>query len=184
MQKNLGTMELVSSMFLAASFVLLAVGFLVLGVTWLPVIGIVAGLAFLAMAYYILLQQAAVRAVRIIIGSKADTGRDSADISRSGVIPVAILSTSKAAGDDFDFNASTVIGSTVRFGPNAVEPLGDMADPDVVAKHLHDVDGDGDMDFVFDFPMDKAGITADDQNVCITGATSNGEVFRGCSRLH
>jgi len=184
MPKDLGKFEAASSVFLAASFVLLALGFFVLGVTWLPVIGIFAGFAFLAMAYYILRQQPAVRNIEVIIGAKAGTYLSPMATSLSGIIPVAILSTSRAAGDPVDFDARTVIGSTVRFGPNEVEPVENMADPIVVAQHQLDVDGDGDVDLVLDFPIDGAGITAKDESVCITGTTTSGEVFRGCGPLH
>jgi hypothetical protein len=182
MQKNQRSFEFASSLILAASFILLAFGFLLLGVTWLPVIGILAGFMFLGMAYFILRHQPVVRNIEVIIGAKAASYLKPEAANLSGVIPVAILSTSTAAGEAQDFDATTVIGSSVRFGPNRVEPLDNMADPAAVAEHLRDVDGDGDMDFVFAFPKDGAGIGLDDE-VCITGSTTKGEIFRGCGPL-
>lgn len=184
MNKNLGTPEFASSIFLAASYILLAVGFFVLGVSFLPVIGILAGFLFLGLAYYVLQRRSVVRTIEILIGEKAETILNLSAQKQGSTIPVAILSSSTAAGDAVDFDATTVVASSVRFGPNEVAPVEDMEDPVIAAKHLKDVDGDGDVDFVIDFPIERAGITASDQTVCITGTTINGESFRGCGQLH
>lgn len=183
MQKNLNSFESVSSLFLAASYILLAIGFFFMGVSFLPVIGILAGFLFLGLAYYVL-KRPSVRIIEVLIGSKPGSYLNHEVQNQSATIPVAILSTSTAAGDAVDFDATTVIASSVRFGPNEIPPLEDMADPAVAARHMQDVDGDGDVDFVLDFPIERAGITGSGQTVCITGITKNGETFRGCGPIH
>jgi hypothetical protein len=89
-------------------------------------------------------------------------------------------SKSVAKGDDYDFDAKTIDGTTVRFGPNHVKPVDDLSDPAVVAGHLVDVDGDGSEDFVFLFPREGSDFDETDKAPCIEGRTLDGERFRGC----
>lgn len=84
-------------------------------------------------------------------------------------IPVAVLTT-----DTFD--ALQVDPGTVAFGPDgAAESHG--------RAHLEDVDGDGDVDLLFHFGVQQAGIECGDATVTLTGETYAGEVLSGTDSL-
>jgi hypothetical protein len=80
-----------------------------------------------------------------------------------GVIPVAILTT-----DTFD--ATTVDGTTVRFGPDEAEPA---------HYTLEDVDWDGDLDMIFHFRTQETGIECGDNEVALSGETVDGQQITG-----
>src|SRR5262249_42459080 len=80
------------------------------------------------------------------VGVQPRSGPEPVNPNARGVVPVALLGT-----DAFD--VTTVNSSSVRFGVNGVE-----AAP--AQSHLEDVDGDGRLDIVFQFPTTKLGIPA------------------------
>lgn len=84
-----------------------------------------------------------------------------------GVTPVAILSTST-------FDASTIDPKSVKFGPKRVS---------AVHSALEDVNGDGRLDLVLQFPTDQTGITSGDTQACLTGATTAGVSIGGCDTI-
>jgi hypothetical protein len=93
-----------------------------------------------------------------------------------GVIPVAILTTSTAAGESIDFNAATVDPLSVKFGPGeAVEVHG--------KGHVKDVDNDGDPDMVLHFKTRKTGIKYGDTEACLTGKTFDGKTIQACDTI-
>jgi len=97
-------------------------------------------------------------------------------MKKKGVTPVAILTT-------LSFDATTVDWTTVRFGPDAAAPAHDLSDPLALADHQHDVDLDGDVDFVFHFQTQDTGITAGDTSACLTGLTLGGMPISGCDSV-
>ena len=86
-------------------------------------------------------------------------------------VTVGILSTSVAAGDSYDFDATKVIPGSVEFGPYGAT--------NVIAPQLLDIDGDTDTDLLVGFDMTATGISCFDNEVKITGATTASGVFAG-----
>lgn len=101
----------------------------------------------------------------IEIDIKPGSDPNSINLKSKGVIPVAILTTPT-------FDATTVDGTTVMFA--TAPPVHDMSDPLVVADHQHDVDLDGDIDFVFHFAVQETDIVSDDPSAMLTGNTLGG----------
>lgn len=88
-----------------------------------------------------------------------------------GVIPVGVITTSTAAGEGADFDATTVDPSTVVFGPGGA-----------AATHsaIEDVDSDGDMDLVMHFDTAATGLSELDVEACLSGETYDGQPIEGC----
>jgi hypothetical protein len=82
-----------------------------------------------------------------------------------GVIPVAILTTP-------EFDASEVDASTCRFGPTGTE---------AAAQHwaLKDVDADGDIDLVLQFPTRSTALPCGAASAKLTGSTFAGQSIQG-----
>lgn len=110
--------------------------------------------------------------VHVAIEVKPDGDPNSVNPHSMGVIPVAIVSTSTAAGEAIDFDAWDVDPWTVLFGPsNAVITHAN--------SHAEDVDGDGDIDMVLHFKIQETGIACGDTEVTLTGETTGGEAIEG-----
>ena len=93
-----------------------------------------------------------------------------------GVIPVAIQTTSVAAGESIDFDATTVDPLSVEFGPAGATARHGRG-------HIEDWDEDGDLDMVLHFLTQETGIAAGDTIACLTGATLVGQGIRGCDAV-
>jgi hypothetical protein len=102
-------------------------------------------------------QKLQLRVKHVAIDIKPGSFPNSINLGSNGVIPVAILGT-----DDFD--ATTVVPETVGFGPGDADP---------VHWALEDVDGDGDLDFIFHFKVQDTGIEADDTEATLKGNTED-----------
>lgn len=87
--------------------------------------------------------------------------------SQSGVIPVAVLASQ-------EFNSTNINPSSVLFGY-----LGREAQAIEKVLHLEDVDVDGDLDAVFHFRAQDAGIKCGDTKALLTGEYTNGIPFWG-----
>jgi hypothetical protein len=98
--------------------------------------------------------------VPVSIDIKPGDGLNNINPKSKGLVAVAILTT-----DEFD--ATTVDGTTVLFGPGEAEPGHG-------AGHLEDVDEDGDLDLVLHFKIQDSGLALGD-----TEATLKGELFDG-----
>jgi len=80
------------------------------------------------------------------------------------IIPVTILTTSKAKGELINSDATRIDPLSVRFGPGlAPEAHGE--------GHIEDVDGDGDLDLLLHFRTTDTGIQCGDTEVTLTGVT-------------
>src|SRR5260221_2842831 len=77
-----------------------------------------------------------------------------------GVTPVAILGSAS-------FQVSSIDPTTLQFGPGGSSPL-----PNQV--HFEDVNGDGFIDMVAQFPTEKIVIRCNDAAWFLTGKTTNG----------
>lgn len=115
-------------------------------------------------------------AVEVDIDIKPGSDPNSINPNSKGVIPVAILTTPS-------FDATTVDGTTVTFGPNAATPAYDLTDPLVVAEHQQDVDGDGDTDYVFHFRTQATGIAKGHTSATLTGLTTGGIPITGTDSI-
>jgi hypothetical protein len=118
-----------------------------------------------------------------VIDIKPGSDPNSINLKSQGVIPVAVMTTSVADGDLWDFDATTVDRSTVAFGPGGATPAHDPDNEKMPALHLQDVDGDGDTDLVLHFENQAAGLQAGDVQACLTGATLGGDPFIACDAV-
>lgn len=95
---------------------------------------------------------------------------NSVNLKSEGVIPVAILTT-----DSFD--ASTVDADTVLFGVTGTE-----SSP--IHSALSDVDNDGDLDMIFQFPVLDTGLVIGDTQAQLTGETLDGQLIEGSDSIN
>ena len=92
-----------------------------------------------------------------------------------GVIAVAVLTTSMAAGEPVDFDATTVDVSTVRFG---------LGSATAVHSALEDVDADGDLDFIMHFQTMSAWLPPGSTEACLGAQTYGGQSIQGCDSVN
>ena len=88
------------------------------------------------------------------------------DPSSTGQIDVAVLSTTLAAGELANFDATTVNPATVAFGPGLA--------PSAAPPTTQDIDGDLDVDMVLTFDVQATGISCTDVNAELIGQTTGG----------
>ena len=112
--------------------------------------------------------------IEVDIDIKPLSDPNSINTKSKGVIPVAILTTAT-------FDATGVDGETVTF--SGANPAHDLSDPLVVADHQHDVDLDGDIDYVFHFRVSETGIGVGDIEACLEGETLGGLPIEGCDAV-
>jgi len=105
--------------------------------------------------------------IEVEIDIKPGNDPNSINLNSKGLISVAILTT-------LSFDATTVDWTKVAFGRNVANPAHDLSDPLVLADHQSDVDGDGDVDFVFHFRTQDTGIATSDTFATLTGETYGG----------
>ena len=86
---------------------------------------------------------------QVQIDIKPGSDPNSINCGSKGVIPVGILTTSIAAGDSVDFDASTVDPTTVALNGVKAKVVGKK---EQTLCHLEDVDADGDVDMVCQIP--------------------------------
>jgi len=107
--------------------------------------------------------------VNISIDIKPGSNPKTININSNGVISVAILTT-------HEFDATTVLPLSVRFGPNEA--------PESHAKgHIEDFDNDGDLDLVLHFETQKTGLANGQTSATLTGLTSSGTKILGVDAI-
>jgi hypothetical protein len=157
-------------------FVAIGLFFIALGVSWLPIVGIVVGAA---LVWFGLLPWIGVlrrRNVKVLLGSVSD------NYLKDRRIAVVILSATKER-DGFDFDPRRVDPSSVRIGHSMAGPVDDMSDPVIYARSLRDLNDDGIDDLIVYFSGDSAEIRERVEEVCVRAKTLDGEKVIGCSRL-
>jgi hypothetical protein len=90
------------------------------------------------------------------------------DPAGHGLVPVAILGSEA-------FNVAEVDLAMLAFGPSGAVPVSD---------HAVDVNGDGALDLVSNYPTQATGIASGDTLACVTGETVHGEAFEGCDAVN
>ncbi len=109
--------------------------------------------------------------VTVSVDLKPGSDTNPLNLSSHGVVPVAVLGSA-------DFDATTIDPATVRFGVSGTE-----AAP-AHGGHVEDVNGDGVLDMVFEFPSTMLGIPATTPGgsavpLKLTGKTVDGQAFQG-----
>ncbi len=181
MESNNPILDKISALSLSAACLIIGLGFILLGVTLLPIIGIFMGIPFLALSSYLWNERNYARKVAILVGYPPDGSSHYARFGGRGIIPVAILSTERNKGEPFDFDARTVEIKSVKLEPGMVKPVENKGSRANGRAHFQDVDGDGDTDVVFYFSLKESGFTEDLKDICLTGETVDGEIIRGCA---
>ncbi len=163
---------------LVRSVLLSAIGllFIVLGMSFLPVIGLVLGVGFLWFGLSPWIHIAYQHKVKVMIGSVSD------NYLESRRIPVAILSATRER-DGFDFDPREVDPSSVRIGPGKVGPIDDTSDPVVYERSLRDLNDDGVPDLILYFSADSAGLNEKVEEVCVRARTWEGGRVIGCNAI-
>ena len=91
------------------------------------------------------------------------------NVGSKGKTPVALLSTAA-------LDATTIDASTLRLGPNGASP----AEHGV---HKEDVDRDGDLDLMLQFPTQETGVVAGMTTLCLNGTLPDETAFTACDRI-
>ncbi len=103
------------------------------------------------------------------IDVKPGSSENPINTGSKGKTPVAVLSTPA-------LNATTIVASSLRLGPNGAAPA-----PHGV--HKEDVDGDGDLDLMLQFPTQEIGVVAGMTTLCLRGILPDERSFTGCDRI-
>jgi len=98
------------------------------------------------------------------------------NLKKNGLVPVAILG---GAG----FNVRDIDVTTLVFGPGGAVPAHNLSDPVVLASHLEDVNGDGNLDLLTHYLQSAIGLTVGTTQACVNGVTKAGIVFDGCDAV-
>lgn len=108
------------------------------------------------------------------IDIKPGSDPNSVNPRSNGVIPVALLSTSRASGEEVNVDARQVDSSTMVFGPKRAP---------MVHAGFQDVDADGDLDLVMQFQTEQTGIACGDTKAALTGQTVTGQAIEGTDSI-
>jgi len=114
--------------------------------------------------------------INVKVDIKPGSDKNSVKPGSNGVIPVAVLTTQVANGEEVDFDASTVDDQTAIFGPSGASIAHRNG-------HLEDVDGDGDLDLMLHFRTNETGITCETEEGRISGETLDGQMFTGADSI-
>jgi hypothetical protein len=178
MEENMEKISKEKGRVLIQSVLLCAVGllFIALGLSFLPIIGIAVGAAFLWFGLYPWVKFLHRRRANVLIGSVSD------NYLQDRRLPVVILSATKER-DGFDFDPALVDPLSVRLGPGKTGPVDDMSNPEIYARSLRDINDDGIPDLILYFSADSAGIDEKVEEVCVRAKMKGGERVVGCSAI-
>lgn len=109
-----------------------------------------------------------VNSIHVTIDLKPGSTVNPVNPRSEGVLPVAILGTAT-------FDVRDVDQTSVRLGRGAAAPQD--------GGHFEDVNGDGIVDLVFQFPTPPVGILCGDTSVALTGQTVDGTPIAGSDSL-
>jgi len=112
----------------------------------------------------------------VVIDIKPGSWPNAINTNSKGVIPVAVLTTSTMDGDSVNFDATMVDALSVKFGPNEATAVRGKG-------HIEDVDGDGDLDMVFQFKTQETGIQPGETEACLAGKDVNGQDIKGIDAI-
>lgn len=116
----------------------------------------------------------------VAIDIKPGSDPNSINSDGKGVIPVAILTTSVADGDDTDFDALTVDPYTLELDGMDVAVRG----KDKIMCHVEDVDSDGDDDLVCQFEDEDSFLDEGSGIATVTGETFGGDPIEGSDSIN
>jgi hypothetical protein len=178
MEENMEKIKKEQGKVLIQSVLLCAVGllFIALGLSFLPIIGIVVGAAFLWFGLYPWVKILHRHRANVLVGSVSD------NYLQDRRLPVVILSATKER-DGFDFDPGLVDPSSVRLGPGKTGPVDDMTNPEIYDRSLRDINDDGIADLILYFSADSAGINEKVEEVCVRAKMRGGERVIGCSTI-
>lgn len=100
---------------------------------------------------------------------KPDSSENPVNPKSQGVLPVALLSSAA-------LNATKIDASTLRLGPGEAK-----AEPPFV--HAEDVNGDGLVDLMLQFPTQEIGLATGMTTLCMTGTLPDGRAFQACDSI-
>lgn len=169
-------LEIGSAVIRSAFYSALGLLFIGLGMSFLPIIGILVGAVLLGVAVYPWMGSLRQRQVKVLIGSVTSNNLEPRRI------PVAILSATKQR-DGFDFDPRRVDPSSAVFGPLKARPLDDVTDPAAYERSLVDINEDGVPDLLLYFSGDEAGVGAEAGKLCLSARTLDGERIVGCNAM-
>jgi hypothetical protein len=109
-------------------------------------------------------------AIDVMIDVKPWDSMNDVNLKSEGNLPVALLTTES-------FVATTVDPGSVRLGPTGWE-----AAP--TRWNVVDVDADGDLDLLFQFPIPTVEIACGDDTLFLTASLATGELVRGSDSIH
>lgn len=113
------------------------------------------------------------------IDIKPESDSNFINLRGKGIIPVAILTTSVADGDEADFDAMDVDPSTLIMAGASARTRGKSGR----IGSFEDVDGDGDLDLVVQFCKDELDLLAEDTEAVLEGQTFDGTPIRGSDSI-
>jgi pectate lyase len=93
-----------------------------------------------------------------------------------GITRVALL------GSDI-FDVTQVHRLKLEFGPAGALPVHDLSDPDIFARHLRDVNKDGQADLLVHFRTRDTGIACGDTSVALVGKTLQAQIIEGSDAI-
>lgn len=110
--------------------------------------------------------------IEIAIDIKPGSNTNAINLSKKGVIPVAILGSAT-------FDVASVNLSSLEFGPEKAKPFHDLTEPIEYAKHLQDVNKDGFQDLVSHYKIRETGIASTADKATLFGNLNNGTPIYG-----